>query len=648
MAVNLSPAGGVAAQFFDNNGVILSGGKLYTYAAGTTTPAATYTSSTGATAHTNPIILDSAGRVPSGEIWLTDGATYKFVLKNSSDVLIATYDNIVGINDTTSTNAAIAVVVANLASTSDNAKGDALIGFKQSNTSGFLANAVARTVNTKLQEFVSVLDFGADPTGTADSTASFNSAIATGKAVYIPNGTYSVADVGVVDNMVVYGESRIGVVLEVNTNGSGAFTCTGATNIRISNLKMKAKSGVTMAYGYKQTDRSAYTSYSVFSDIETYVDLYVAFYGFFIFQVWEKCRDGYYGTAPAFQPHTGISSFPAAYGQALQTNLNQVNNCQFFHATLGNAAVDIAYGANWTFNSCDFELLTTRAVYARGIFGITFQNGWFENVDYASVVEVDNSLAPNAQGSNPIVIKNCYVACHANNTVFFNAQGNSQGSVKDCVFTNGNASLQITNLTYLNELSGNVLLSGTWTSFLTNIAVYDPPKANQNLLPIGPTGLGYTNFTNNGFTSLANVASGIGLADNAVQFTLSNVGNAAYYTMPSKLLTFLQGREITVVATGYSSGAAGNEFFRATVWDSVATPSYGNYTANASTPNSILVNSTTGAALQNTYVNYKVDDAATSLKIGFWCGGNASTQTVNIESMRIYLGVLNPTTAGLN
>jgi len=98
MAVNLSPVGGVAAQFFDNNGKPLSGGKLFTYAAGSTTPAATFTSSLGITAHTNPIVLDAAGRVPGGEIWLTDGIIYKFVLQTSTNVLIATYDNIVGIN----------------------------------------------------------------------------------------------------------------------------------------------------------------------------------------------------------------------------------------------------------------------------------------------------------------------------------------------------------------------------------------------------------------------------------------------------------------------------------------------------------------------------------------------------------------------
>ena len=97
MAVFLSPVGGVAAQFFTNTGAVLTGGKLYTYAAGTTTPLTSYTTSAGNVARTNPVVLDAAGRVPgSGEIWITPAA-YKFVLTDSNDVLIATYDNISGI-----------------------------------------------------------------------------------------------------------------------------------------------------------------------------------------------------------------------------------------------------------------------------------------------------------------------------------------------------------------------------------------------------------------------------------------------------------------------------------------------------------------------------------------------------------------------
>lgn len=97
--VFLSPVGGAAWQFLDNNGNPLSGGLIYTYEAGTTTPQATYTTSAGNVAHANPIVLNSAGRVSTGEIWLLQNKSYKFVIKTSAEVLIGTFDNIIGIND---------------------------------------------------------------------------------------------------------------------------------------------------------------------------------------------------------------------------------------------------------------------------------------------------------------------------------------------------------------------------------------------------------------------------------------------------------------------------------------------------------------------------------------------------------------------
>jgi hypothetical protein len=94
MLVTLSLFAGAGAQFLDDSGNVLTGGKIYTYYAGTTTPLATYTSNSGNTAHTNPIVLNAAGRIATGELWLTTGIGYKFVLKDSNDVLIATYDNV--------------------------------------------------------------------------------------------------------------------------------------------------------------------------------------------------------------------------------------------------------------------------------------------------------------------------------------------------------------------------------------------------------------------------------------------------------------------------------------------------------------------------------------------------------------------------
>jgi hypothetical protein len=106
MSVNISPFFGVAGQLFDDNGNPLAGGKIFSYLAGTNTNAATYTTSAGNIAHSNPIILDGAGRVPSGEIWLTNGVSYKFIVRDSANNLIGTYDNITGINQSPFTNIA--------------------------------------------------------------------------------------------------------------------------------------------------------------------------------------------------------------------------------------------------------------------------------------------------------------------------------------------------------------------------------------------------------------------------------------------------------------------------------------------------------------------------------------------------------------
>lgn len=186
MAVNLSFIGGAGWQFFDDNGVPLSGGKIFTYVAGTTTPLATYTTRDGLTPNTNPIILDAAGRTPQ-EIWSTEGLLYKYVVKTSDDTLIRTWDNIGG-------SVVASDLAQSLANTTNNAKGDALVGFRQSNSSGFLLGAVARTVNDKLQETVSVLDFGAVGDGVADDTLAIQTALNSTETrrIYFPAGRYRI------------------------------------------------------------------------------------------------------------------------------------------------------------------------------------------------------------------------------------------------------------------------------------------------------------------------------------------------------------------------------------------------------------------------------------------------------------------------
>jgi hypothetical protein len=214
MTVNLSMLAGAGAQFFDNSGVILSGGLVYTYAAGTTTPQAAYTSSSGSTAHSNPIVLDSAGRVSSGgEIWLTDAVSYKFVLKTSTGTTIGTYDNVTG--------NASGIYAAFAASS-----GSSLVGFIQTGT-----GAVATTVQTRLRKtfFTSDYDtFANAVTAAINGTLIVNTTISISSNTTVPStvvlrvpneGIFNIAT-GI--TLTINGCFEAGVYQVFNCTGTGA------------------------------------------------------------------------------------------------------------------------------------------------------------------------------------------------------------------------------------------------------------------------------------------------------------------------------------------------------------------------------------------------------------------------------------------
>lgn len=140
MSINLSAFAGAGSQFFDSNGDPLTGGLIYTYLSGTTTPVTTYTTRDGTTNNTNPIVLDAAGRTPN-EIWLDGGVLYKFILKTSAFVQIGSYDDIPAINDTTTFSNLITVAGTNT-----------LTGFTTPALSGYAAGAqysfIAQNANT--------------------------------------------------------------------------------------------------------------------------------------------------------------------------------------------------------------------------------------------------------------------------------------------------------------------------------------------------------------------------------------------------------------------------------------------------------------------------------------------------------------------
>jgi len=80
-------------RVYDNAGNLAINGSVYTYAAGTTTPQAAYTDSTGATQLSNPVVLNSRGEA---SIWLSPGVAYKLVAYDQSGNLLWSQDNVYG------------------------------------------------------------------------------------------------------------------------------------------------------------------------------------------------------------------------------------------------------------------------------------------------------------------------------------------------------------------------------------------------------------------------------------------------------------------------------------------------------------------------------------------------------------------------
>jgi hypothetical protein len=532
MAVNLSPVGGVAAQFFTNTGAVLTGGKIYTYAAGTTTPAVTYTSSNGATAQPNPIVLDAAGRVPSsGEIWLTDGINYKFVLKDSNDVLIATYDNVSGINSNfvaysnsqqiitatanqTVFNLSISYQVATnslsvfvdgvnqygpgaqyayteTSSTSvtftNGLHVGAVVKFTTTQQQGAGAvdasqvtynpagtGAVATNVQAKLRQYVSVMDFGAIGDGVANDTTAIQAALTAHKNVHFPAGTYKITSALILDNNHCLLGDGIGVttINQVTADQYGT-SATSKTEIYISGITLNGtNSGIADGFYFTQC------SYCVV----------------------ELCEINVFG-------HHGINFYRSNYCQALGNKCvgNRISGINVGGTTASAASYNRVIG-----NSCISNSST--GTYGGGIF-------FYINANYC--VASENICNSSVDGYGILVTDSIGTA--VNNNV---CKANTYSGLTYHYDTSANA------LSY-NVCDGNVLQGNgehgivfQSNSGLTDLQVGNTITNNQCIGNTGGKGIyiasGARGFNVSGNNCQSNNESGIEIAANVSRGEITN------------------------------------------------------------------------------------------------------------------------------
>lgn len=191
-------------RYYNNDGTVAAGGKLYTYSAGTLNPKNTFTDAAGTVPHQNPIILDAKGEA----VIFWEGA-YKVDLKAFDGTQVTGYpvDNV---------NSDPALVFSLPTSLSAGA-GAGLVGFNSAlvygaNTVGkFLQNiasavgatfvgftqngvgAILRSVYDKLFELPTAEDFGAVVGSSIDNTSKIQAALtARGRIRVITPGAFRV------------------------------------------------------------------------------------------------------------------------------------------------------------------------------------------------------------------------------------------------------------------------------------------------------------------------------------------------------------------------------------------------------------------------------------------------------------------------
>lgn len=111
--------------------------------------------------------------------------------------------------------------------------GAAMVGYLPADT-----GAVARDVQSKLRESVSVKDFGATGTG-ENATAAFMAAFATGKAVYAPAGTYLTDIQTMPSNSYLYGDGATTIIKPLTPDSRSALGTLPAANQFISNVTIR-------------------------------------------------------------------------------------------------------------------------------------------------------------------------------------------------------------------------------------------------------------------------------------------------------------------------------------------------------------------------------------------------------------------------
>lgn len=259
--------------------------------------------------------------------------------------------------------------------------------------------SVPRDLQSKLDEYVSVVDFGAIGDGSTDCVEAFQTAATQlfrntnenyKKVLLIPNGEYLfTSGLALPDGIILQGETQRGVVLNIGANNIRFVTSTGQEvadfnstnrpqNIRISNLTIQRTTGQTVFTGVANSviENVKFLGEYEFGDSVTLSTSPAAVF-------WENNLSGIKVENLKFK-----DCLFEANGIAVKCNQTAVfdttvlfENTKFF---ISDTAIYIngvaSQGNNWQIFDCDFEEIANQAFRSSNGRGTLIQRSKFKKV----------------------------------------------------------------------------------------------------------------------------------------------------------------------------------------------------------------------------------------------------------------------------